>query len=93
MAQAFSRQPPTAEAQVQSRASPCEICVGQSGTGAGFPPSTLIFLCRYQSSIPIFVLILVISEGQGGEALRFKSSVVSHIDGAFDRKALSLCFC
>jgi hypothetical protein len=38
MAQAVSRRPPTAEAWVRSRVSPCGICVGQSGTGTGFFP-------------------------------------------------------
>jgi hypothetical protein len=36
MAQAVSRRPPTADFRVQSRVSPCGICVGQSGTGTGF---------------------------------------------------------
>jgi hypothetical protein len=39
MAQVVSRQPLTAEARVQSRVSPCEICGGQSGTGTGYSPS------------------------------------------------------
>jgi hypothetical protein len=37
MAQAVSRRPLTAEARVRSRASPCGICGGQSGTGQVFP--------------------------------------------------------
>jgi hypothetical protein len=92
MAQAVSRRPLTAKAQVRSRASPCEMYVSQSGTGAGFSPSISVFLCRYQCSITILVLILLVSEGQAGEALRLKSSVVSDIDGEFDRKALHFVF-
>jgi hypothetical protein len=37
MAQAVSRRPLTAEAQVRSRLSPCGLCGGQSGTETGFP--------------------------------------------------------
>jgi hypothetical protein len=50
MAQAVSRRPLTAEAQVRSRVSPCEICGRQSGTGTGFSPNTSIFPCQFHSS-------------------------------------------
>ena len=50
MAQAVRRRPLTAEARVRSRVSPCGICVGQSGTGAGFSPSTSVFPCQFHST-------------------------------------------
>jgi hypothetical protein len=50
MAQAVSCQPPTTEARVRSRVSLCGICGGQSGTGAGFSPSTSVFLRQFHST-------------------------------------------
>jgi len=41
MAPVICHQPIIVEAQIQSKASPCGICDGQSGTGTGFLPSTL----------------------------------------------------
>jgi hypothetical protein len=42
VAQAVSRRPLTAEARV----SQCGICGGQTGTGTGFSPSSLVFPCQ-----------------------------------------------
>jgi hypothetical protein len=50
MAQAVRRRPLTAKARVPSRVSPCGICVGQSGTGSGFSPSTSVFPCQFYST-------------------------------------------
>jgi hypothetical protein len=50
MAQAVSRQPPTAEARVRSRINRCDICGGQSGSGTGFSPSSSVFPCQLHST-------------------------------------------
>jgi hypothetical protein len=53
MAKVVSRRPPTAEAWVRARVNPCGICVGQSGTGTGFSPSSSIFPCQYHSTVAL----------------------------------------
>jgi hypothetical protein len=50
MAEAVSRRPPTADAWIRSRVSPCGICGGRSGTGTGFPLSTSVFTCQFHST-------------------------------------------
>jgi hypothetical protein len=42
MAQAVSRRPLTAEARVRAWVEACGICGGQSGTAAGFSPSSSV---------------------------------------------------
>ena len=44
------RPPVTAKAWIRFQVSPYEMCGGQSDTGTGFPPSTLVFLCQYYSA-------------------------------------------
>jgi len=44
----FSSRPVTAEGRARSRASPCEICRGQSGTETCFSPRTAAFPYHYQ---------------------------------------------
>jgi hypothetical protein len=53
MAQVVSRRSPTAEARVHARVNPCGICGGQSGTGTGFSPSSLVFPCQYHYTVAL----------------------------------------
>jgi hypothetical protein len=50
MAQAVSYRPFTVQARVRSQVSPFGICGGRIGTGTGFSPSTLVFLCQFHST-------------------------------------------
>jgi hypothetical protein len=43
----------TAVARVQGLISPCGICGGQSGSGADFCPSYLVFPCQYHFSVAL----------------------------------------
>jgi hypothetical protein len=66
MAQAVSRRPPSAEAQVRSRVSPCGISGGQSGTGTGFsdyfglPLSLSFHRCSITRKRTIIIIIIII---------------------------------
>jgi hypothetical protein len=50
MSQAVSRQFPTAEVQIRSQVSSCEICGGQRGTVTGFSPRTSVSPSQYHST-------------------------------------------
>jgi hypothetical protein len=50
MAEVFSHQPPSMEAQVQSQVSPCVSC-GQGATGTGFSLTSLVLPCQCHSTI------------------------------------------
>jgi len=47
MSQTMSRSLLNAETRVLSRANPCGICGGRSGSGSGLSPSTSNFCCKY----------------------------------------------
>jgi hypothetical protein len=53
------RRPLTAEAPVQDRASPRDVCGWQSGTVKGFPPSTSGFPCQYHSTNAPYTIVHV----------------------------------
>jgi hypothetical protein len=53
MAQAVSRRPVTAEVRVRSWNSPCDICSGHSGTGAGLSPSSSLPPDQYHSTVAL----------------------------------------
>jgi hypothetical protein len=53
MAQAVSRRPFTVEVRVYGRARPCWIYSGQSGTGAGYSPSSSNFPCQCHSTVAL----------------------------------------
>jgi hypothetical protein len=48
------------EACVQSRASPCENCGGQSNTGTGFSLSTFVVSCHYCSTNAPYLFVLLL---------------------------------
>jgi hypothetical protein len=53
IAQAVSGRPVISEARVRARISACLICDGQSGTGAGFSPSSSVLSCQYHSTMAL----------------------------------------
>ena len=67
MLQAIRRRRFTAEDRFRSQVSPCGIYGGQSNTGSGFSPRTLVFsllMSFFLCSILIFIAILPLCEGE-----------------------------
>ena len=58
MAQAVRRRPLTAEAQVRSQVSPCDIGGGRSGTRTGFSPRTFPLLIIIQPMLRFHLHLL-----------------------------------
>ena len=95
MAQAISRRRVTAEARIPSQASPCEVHVGQNGTGTGFSPSTY-FGFSPVSIIPPMLhpqphLHVAVTRRTNGRSLRtFQKKCSFGFRGALDSKVNSL---
>jgi hypothetical protein len=53
MAQAVSRRPLSADAQVRARVSQVRIFDGQSGIRIGFSPSCSVLPCQYHSTVAL----------------------------------------
>jgi hypothetical protein len=78
--QPIIRRPPTAEARVRYRISPCGICGGQNGTGTGLSPSTSASPCQfYPTGAPllgkgqkIIITIVVFHHRVAQEASRLR---------------------
>jgi hypothetical protein len=85
----------TAEDRVRSDASPCQICDTHTGIGKCFSPSTSVFPCQYQHkcSTFIFIYMLLLPEGQMGEAWEASKKQCSFGNwGSLERKVLSHSF-
>jgi hypothetical protein len=78
MAQAVSRRPLTAEARIRARNSLCGICDGQSGTGTGFSPLSLVVPCKYHSSMAVHTHTSPGDEQQASYRPQFRDIVSLH---------------
>ena len=58
----------TVESRVPSQANVWRFVVDKVTLETGFPPSTSVFLCQYRSTNTSFICMLVLPEGQTGEA-------------------------
>jgi hypothetical protein len=58
VAQAFSRQPPTSEAQFRVRDSTCGICGRQRGTVTDISPNSSVVPCQYHTTSALHIRVI-----------------------------------
>jgi hypothetical protein len=79
VAQGVSRRHLTVEAQVRVQASPCRICVGQSGIGTDFSPTPSVFPNQYHVAVAPYSGVSSGGWTKGLLEAQFRRNIVSHM--------------